>query len=182
MTHSQIEQHDIVDRYLAGRLPPEAQSEFEDHFLACPHCLGKLEHDSGPVAAIVAACANPQSAPLSLPAWGLSAALVAIALLVTTVARPPTQHIELTAYRSGAPAGFHISQKPFVLKLDLRGLPLQDTYTVTILTESGRQIWSAPALRTGTQWLEVPVPTTPLPPGPYFVRLSTLREYALPVQ
>jgi hypothetical protein len=35
VNHHQIEESNIVDRYLLGRLPPEEQTRFEEHFVDC---------------------------------------------------------------------------------------------------------------------------------------------------
>lgn len=43
MEHRYIEEADITDRYLLGKLPPEEQDRFEDHFVDCPECLDRLE-------------------------------------------------------------------------------------------------------------------------------------------
>ncbi len=43
VNHHQIEESNIVDRYLLGRLPPEEQTQFEEHFVDCQECLDRLE-------------------------------------------------------------------------------------------------------------------------------------------
>lgn len=43
MDHDFIEQHQIVDRYLMGRLPEEESARFEEHYLHCQACLDALE-------------------------------------------------------------------------------------------------------------------------------------------
>ena len=43
MNHLQIEELDMVNRYLLGRLPAEEQSRFEEHFVDCQECLDRLE-------------------------------------------------------------------------------------------------------------------------------------------
>ncbi|MEE8584286.1 MAG: zf-HC2 domain-containing protein [Acidobacteriota bacterium] len=43
MTDEQIEQHQIIDRYLMGKLPPHEAARFEEHYLSCPQCLEQLE-------------------------------------------------------------------------------------------------------------------------------------------
>ncbi|MBI3693726.1 MAG: hypothetical protein HY238_02640 [Acidobacteria bacterium] len=207
MTHSQIERNDIVDWYLAGKLQPQVQAEFEDHFLACPHCVERLEQDRRPVAAILEACVaeryqleDREVWPVALQAWSLGAALAGVALLVTfglRPAAPPRARIErsspdrlpvveLAAYRAGGGAGSKIpvavAGKPFLLKLDLRGLSPSEIYQVSIVTESGELVWSGTAAGTGGQWLEVPVRGARLGPGAFFVRLAGVREYALVVE
>ena len=43
MNHLQIEEADMIDRYLLERLPAEERSWFEEHFVDCPECLDRLE-------------------------------------------------------------------------------------------------------------------------------------------
>lgn len=41
--HRYIEEAGITDRYLLGKLPPEEQDRFEEHFVDCPECVERLE-------------------------------------------------------------------------------------------------------------------------------------------
>ena len=43
MNHAEIEEHQIVDRYLLGRLAEADAGRFEQHYLACQQCLDELE-------------------------------------------------------------------------------------------------------------------------------------------
>jgi hypothetical protein len=43
MEHSYIEEHNVADRYLSGKLSPEEQMRFEEHFVDCTQCLDRLE-------------------------------------------------------------------------------------------------------------------------------------------
>lgn len=43
MRHQEIEEHQLIDRYLMGKLPPEEAARFEEHYLSCPQCLQELE-------------------------------------------------------------------------------------------------------------------------------------------
>jgi Putative zinc-finger len=43
MEHSYIEEHNIAERYLSGKLSPEERMRFEEHFLDCRQCLDRLE-------------------------------------------------------------------------------------------------------------------------------------------
>jgi hypothetical protein len=43
MDHELIQENEIFDHYLAGKLSPEERVEFEEHFLDCSICLGQLE-------------------------------------------------------------------------------------------------------------------------------------------
>ena len=43
MEHSYIEKHDVVGRYLSGRLSDEDLIRFEEHFLNCQQCADQVE-------------------------------------------------------------------------------------------------------------------------------------------
>ncbi len=43
MLHSQIENEEIVERYVQNQLAPEARQAFEEHFFACEECFEKLQ-------------------------------------------------------------------------------------------------------------------------------------------
>ena len=43
MEHPYIDEHDIADRYLLGKLSPEERARFEEHLADCMRCLDRLE-------------------------------------------------------------------------------------------------------------------------------------------
>ena len=43
MDHKYIDQFDLVERYLTGKLAAEESTEFEEHFVDCSQCLDRLE-------------------------------------------------------------------------------------------------------------------------------------------
>jgi hypothetical protein len=43
MEHSYIEEHNIADRYLSGKISDEERMQFEEHFVDCTTCLDRLE-------------------------------------------------------------------------------------------------------------------------------------------
>lgn len=43
MDHNYIDEFDIVERYVARRLAEEETAEFEEHFVDCLECVGRLE-------------------------------------------------------------------------------------------------------------------------------------------
>ncbi len=43
LDHATIDEEQLVDRYLMGRLPREEEERFERHYLSCPRCLEQLE-------------------------------------------------------------------------------------------------------------------------------------------
>jgi len=42
MDHSYIEEHAIIDRYVAGKLSSVECARFEEHFVDCPACRRQL--------------------------------------------------------------------------------------------------------------------------------------------
>jgi len=43
MDHSEIERDDVVERYVAGKLTPDEEARFEEHYLDCPACIRAVE-------------------------------------------------------------------------------------------------------------------------------------------
>jgi hypothetical protein len=43
MDHGYIDQFDLVDRYLMGKLTDEESARFEDHYVDCPQCFDRLK-------------------------------------------------------------------------------------------------------------------------------------------
>jgi hypothetical protein len=43
MNHQQIDQFDLIDRYLMGKLLGEERTSFEAHFVDCPQCIAHLQ-------------------------------------------------------------------------------------------------------------------------------------------
>ena len=43
MNHTEIEERQVVDRYVMGKLAPEEAERFEEHYLSCPDCLDQLD-------------------------------------------------------------------------------------------------------------------------------------------
>ena len=44
MDHAYIEGENLADRYVLGTLPAQERVQFEEHFLDCPECQGRLEN------------------------------------------------------------------------------------------------------------------------------------------
>lgn len=87
MDHYTIDQHNLVDLYLMGKLSSEEAARFEIHFLSCAECVTQLEETEALRTALKAsATATPTKAGArsrisTLRAWQ-KAALVAAALLL----------------------------------------------------------------------------------------------------
>ncbi|HEX3130162.1 MAG TPA: zf-HC2 domain-containing protein, partial [Thermoanaerobaculia bacterium] len=43
MNHSYIDDHQVAELYLLGKLSPEEEARFEEHSMSCPECLDRLE-------------------------------------------------------------------------------------------------------------------------------------------
>lgn len=43
MDHTYVEENQVVERYVMGRLPPEEAARFEEHYLSCPECLDQID-------------------------------------------------------------------------------------------------------------------------------------------
>ena len=43
MNHSYIDDHQVAELYLQGKLSPEEAARFEEHSMSCPECLDRLE-------------------------------------------------------------------------------------------------------------------------------------------
>lgn len=43
MDHAHIDEHQVADRYLMGKLDDAERGRFEEHFVDCPFCLERLE-------------------------------------------------------------------------------------------------------------------------------------------
>lgn len=70
MTCQEVAHSEIVERYIAGSLPPEQAGQFEEHFFACAACLARLEAAQSLAAdwpALVHAV--PRAAPRATPRW-----------------------------------------------------------------------------------------------------------------
>jgi hypothetical protein len=45
MDHEQIAEHNVVERYVLGRLTAEEEERFEEHLLECPECRLQIERE-----------------------------------------------------------------------------------------------------------------------------------------
>ena len=201
MTHSQIEQQDIIDRYLVRKLSPDVEAEFEDHYVACPECVDKLQLERQAIAIISETFAEGGTEPAGrrfffpLSAWGLAAALSAVAVYVTAARRAPTPQVEsprsalslpvveLESYRAGATQipkmTPELAKSAFLLRLDLRGVSTHEAYSLTIVNDSGEHVWSGAAtVPSGSDWLQVRIEGARLDAGAFWVRVSGLRAGA----
>ena len=97
MTHVQIGEQDISDRYLMRKLSEEMEAEFVEHYLACPECVERLEVGRETIAAVREASARGQAQQfvagrrerrfIPAPAWGLAVLLVVAGVWVGVLRR-----------------------------------------------------------------------------------------------
>jgi hypothetical protein len=89
MLHTQIENEDIVERYVRNKLPVAERRAFEEHFLGCDECFDKLQTTERFVAGFHDAARRgllPNAPALSRSAqpwfkWGFAATACASAVL-----------------------------------------------------------------------------------------------------
>lgn len=100
MNHPDIDEHQVIDRYVMGTLPPEEAERFEEHYLSCPQCLDQLALAESMQRGFKRAAGQDVAAlavtrQLALFAWlsrlgrSRQAAVLAMALLVVVVAVLP---------------------------------------------------------------------------------------------
>ncbi|HKW63308.1 MAG TPA: zf-HC2 domain-containing protein [Candidatus Acidoferrum sp.] len=96
MMHQQIEDQEIIERYVRNQLEPEERKAFEEHFFGCDDCFEKLQATERFVAGIRDAAARGllpdgasgtvpprRIAPWWIPAFGLSAVAALLLASVT---------------------------------------------------------------------------------------------------
>lgn len=66
MNHQDIENDDVVERYLLGHLSPDEAERFEAHYLGCQECLDRLELGTAWIAGAKAAAADAGVAAFGL--------------------------------------------------------------------------------------------------------------------
>jgi hypothetical protein len=92
--HRYIEEANITDYYLLGKLPPEEQARFEEHFIDCQKCLDRLETARDFRRALKSAVAEDAARSSAYVRAGLLAWLSRrsrwqqVALLITTILLP----------------------------------------------------------------------------------------------
>jgi hypothetical protein len=63
MNHELIAAHDVIGRYVADRLAPDEEREFEAHLVDCPQCTGHVEQELAFREGLGAAAAERTTAP-----------------------------------------------------------------------------------------------------------------------
>jgi hypothetical protein len=193
-----------MEAYALGRLKGPELDDFEAHLLICAECQDQVAEADEFVAGVKRAAATLQredpipirSRPdtwrfpkfdwFSMPVWAgaLAAAALAVAIWIP---RDRAASIEPEVYLQTmrgqkAAMDFVPAGKPFMLKVDMTGLPVMPGYRMEIATASGDVVWQRDIARQGDM-ASVSVPRS-LPADRYWVRLSAaggtlLREYSL---
>jgi len=89
MDHNQIEEQNLAEQYVMGKLSAEESGRFEDHFVDCPQCLDQLETAERIRAALKTISSEVPSRAPAAPAfavrhaaWTRAAWLIAAALVM----------------------------------------------------------------------------------------------------
>ena len=88
MEHTYITEHSLIERYHQGRLPPEIEARFEEHFVDCAQCMDELEAARGferGIKAMVAEDATRVAAAGWLAWWSRLGRLGQLGLLMAAV-------------------------------------------------------------------------------------------------
>jgi hypothetical protein len=189
-----------LEQYSMGKLPQAEVEALEEHLLVCPLCRDHLSQADDfttsmrRVSARLRAEDEAQSRARLPPwlagprmAWALAGIVLVAASLVVYLRRSPAIQgppavVYLEALRGAPDAGRVPPGRPFVAKLDVRGLPPAAQWPVEVVDSGGRLIWRG-SLNAAGGTAEGRI-DTPLHPGQYFVRLQSpsrelLREFSL---
>ena len=153
MDHRYIEDNNLIERYVLGRLPVEEQIRFEAHFADCDACVAELEladdfgtalrsaaiNDAARVveAGLLASLVRRLSGPLGFAALGLLIAAIVL------------------------PAGWMISQNQR-LRDDLSRLRQPQTHSPSVLLTVARDAAAPPSLVSvpkGASWWTLAIET-----------------------
>lgn len=192
MEHREVEQRDVVERYLQGKLPAAETRAFEQHLMDCPECFDRVRWESDFRQTLRAAAAEDVARAglwtwlaRRRAAWLLALVLAAgvpSALLVRERSRPGpeprinTSIIYLDAARDAA-ASPPVVLSPgggdwVVLSLSLPRLE-HESYLATLETAQRDQVWRREGLvADNNDAFVILLPAAFLAPGDYVLRLD----------
>ena len=204
---------DLLEEYGFRRVREPALARLEEHLLVCATCQSRLEELDEYAALMKSAlagfeqshkahAADPRSWLtqftrhwFTLPGLPQAGAILAGVLLLAVAgaaiswrAKPvlETATVQLIAFRGGE-SGFSSapSGRPLDLTVDGASLPAAPGYTLELVSQTGRTIWTGEARFAGAK-LSAHVGSGP-GPGVYWVRLYSsqkvlLREYGMRLQ
>jgi hypothetical protein len=87
MDHAYIEERGLIDLYHRGQLPPEEEAGFEEHFVGCAECQGKLEMARGFQRGLKTVVAE-EVTKAGLLAWLVRRRWIAVAALILAAVLP----------------------------------------------------------------------------------------------
>jgi hypothetical protein len=187
-----------LEDFLFCRLSGVTREVIEEHLLVCHACLDRVEKEEHYIASMkdglrqrenrelnAAVGGNqPASRKFRTPVWGAAAVVLALVagLLWRYAAPGPSAEVRLSVTRSTAETGVGPAGGRLTLTADVSGLPEQPVYRIQLVRANGTEAASGLLNPAAAQvrWS----PAIKLPPGQYWVRLSTetgelLREYSL---
>jgi len=108
MMHQQIENEEIIERYVRNRLKPEERTAFEEHYFSCDECFEKVQTAERFVAGMRDAArrgalsVSPHGAPMAwrlAPSWVPIFAVSTVALLLLAVGGVSWHLIQISTLR-----------------------------------------------------------------------------------
>lgn len=163
MDHRTIEENNVIERYVLGRLPVEEQVRFEEHFAECPECVEQLELAADfdhALRAAVAQDAGQAGLAVAAGRWLLRRrATLALAVMLLVAVAPSLWLVSENRRLAGDLASLrqpHASGATQLLTLTRDSGPGTTESTIALPT------LVAPS---GTPWLTVSVETPPALPG-----------------
>jgi hypothetical protein len=202
MQHSQIEEQNLIDRYVRGTMPAAVRAEFEEHFVDCAECQEQIEIAKSLRQAIRESSAgwgNEQASQRERQAsrwrWVAIAACAGLLLALGTstllLLQRERARSELAIARSGselAPVVFGLSlsrdaaaPRDIILPADSRWMIFlaeidatqYSRYRASVIGSQGKEIWSQDGIRPNSpDSISVAIPSGALRPGTYALVVS----------
>ena len=190
---------DALELYALGQFAGLKLENFEEHLLVCDHCRRRLVLVDAYVVGMKDACHNlaanreidRQRGPwawltrLPVPVWACATALALISVVAIPVIIPSpaiTHEVDVTLIASRGSEAASAARGAIRLNIDTTDLTPYSSYSVSLVSASGHEIWSTLAKPEASR-LIVRVPIS-LDAGTYWVRVSgpnrePVREFAL---
>jgi tetratricopeptide (TPR) repeat protein len=110
MDCAHIEQEEIAEKYLSGRLNADEQERYERHYFGCPGCFAELEALRAVRDELSARRGSLEAAPAPRPvawkwAWAGGLAAVAVLVIIVITQLPPSAPPPAPPPIAGAPGG-----------------------------------------------------------------------------
>ncbi len=177
MMHTEIEDQEIIERYVRNQLAPEERRAFEEHFFACEECFEKLQATERFVAGIHDAASrgllkdSASTDAISAPRWGAwmfptlaatSVATVALAVIVgwTLLFQMPKLRRQLNQASADASAR---REALAALEKQVASATQAETNVPLVMLQATRDVQAAPnevIVPSGAKhvvlWVEVP--------------------------